>query len=521
MTGERTGGDVGELAHHWLHAPQPTHSTKAMDYACRAGDVALGALAPDDAVRYFRQALQLFEVAQHDDPQFECDLRLALGEAERQAGISTFRQTFLDAAHRAATIDSSERLVAAALGNSRGFFSSIGVIDVEKVAVLESALAVLPAEDSNDRALLLATLCSELALGTSLEQRQELADAARAMARRLGDPTTVIRTLNLVCDPLQVPSTLAERVIDAREALVLAERVGDPDLLFWSSAYARLAAAQSGDFAWARRCLDTMRTVVGTLRQPGMMWVTLFNEVAEGILTGDHDQAEQLAKATLEIGTESGQPDAFSFYGAEMIGIRGQQGRLGELVPMIEQMTADNPDLVVFRATLAAGYLQAGDPDRAHHLLEAAVADLASVPYDVLWIFVMANYAEVATQLKAEGPARQLLDLLTPFDDQILFIGATAGSPVAHHCGALESVLGHYNEADRHFAVASEFNARGELHYSTALTDLQWGRMMAARAGAGDHPRARELLTRALDTAQTFGFASVASRATAALSDLP
>jgi hypothetical protein len=155
-----------------------------------------------------------------------------------------------------------------------------------------------------------------------LERRKELADAARAMARRLGDPTTVIRTLNFVCDPLQVPSTLAERVIDAREALELADRLADPDLLFWSCACGRLAAAQSGDFAWARRCLDTMRTVVGGLRQPGMMWVTLFNDVAEGILTGDHDRAEQLAKTALEIGTESGQPDAFSFYGAEMIGIR-------------------------------------------------------------------------------------------------------------------------------------------------------------------------------------------------------
>ena len=59
-----------------------------------------------------------------------------------------------------------------------------------------------------ERALLLATLCSELALGTTLERRQDLADAARAMARRLGEPDTIIRTLNLVCDPLQVPSTL-------------------------------------------------------------------------------------------------------------------------------------------------------------------------------------------------------------------------------------------------------------------------------------------------------------------------
>ena len=89
-------------------------------------------------------------------------------------------------------------------------------------------------------------------------------------------------------------------------------------------------------------------------------------------------------------------------------------------------------------------------------MLAAAVADLDSLPYDVVWIFAVASYADVAAELHAEGPARLLLDLLVPFDDQVLFIGATAGSPVAYYCGSLESVLGRYNEAERHFAKAAE-----------------------------------------------------------------
>jgi class 3 adenylate cyclase/tetratricopeptide (TPR) repeat protein len=511
----------GELAHHWLNAPQPASCAKAMDYARKAGDAALAALAPDDAVRYFSKALQLLELAPADDPQFECDLQLALGEAERQSGIPGFRRAFLDAARLAEQIGSTDRLVAAALGNSRGFFSSIGVIDVERVAVLESALSALPGDDSNDRALLLATLCSELALGTTLERRQALADAARSMARRLGDPTTVVRTLNLVCDPLQVPSTLAERMIDAREAAELADALDDPDLRFWTSAYARMAAEQAGDFAWSRRCLDSMRSVISSLRQPGMLWVTLFNEAAQGILTGNPEQAEQLATAALAVGTESGQPDALSFYGAEMIGIRSQQGRLGELVPMIEQMAEANPDLVVFHATLAAGYLQAGDLDGARRLLEAAIVDIASVPYDVLWIFALANYSEVASELRAEDSALRLLELLAPFDDQVLFIGATAGSSVAYHCASLESVLGRYEDADRHFAMASECHLRGGMQYSTALTDLLWGRMLVARAASDDRALARERLTRAQSAALGHGYTSIADRAATALASLP
>jgi class 3 adenylate cyclase/tetratricopeptide (TPR) repeat protein len=518
IVGLTPGARVGELAHHWLSASQPANATKAIGYARQAGQAALAALAPDDAVRYFSRALQLAEMVPEDDALVDCDLRLDLGEAQRQAGLPGFRDTFLDAAYRAQELDAPDRLVAAALGNSRGFFSSIGVIDADKVKVLESALDALPDDDGRERALLLATLCSELALGTTLDRRQELADAARAMARRLKDPDTIIRTLHLVCNPLQVPSTLNERMVDAKEALELSELLGDPDLLFWSSADGRLAAVQAGDFEMARRCLATMRAVIKGLRQPTMMWVTLFNDAADALLAGDHDRAEQLAAAALEIGTESGQPDAFGFYGAEMIGVRRQQGRYGELVPLIEQIAAENPALPVFRATLAEGHMEAGNVDTAHQMLEAAAADLASLPYDVVWIFAVASYADVATELRAEAPSQLLLDLLAPFDDQVLFIGATAGSPVAYYCGTLESVLGRYNEADTHFAKAAELNASGQMEFAAAATHLQWGRMLLARRGPGDLERARDHLSQAHDTAASRGYAGIARRATSALS---
>ena len=517
--GQTSGARVGELAHHWLSASQPANATKAIGYARQAGETALAALAPDDAVRYFSRALHLAEMVPEDDPLVGCDLRLALGEAQRQAGLPGFRETFLDAAGRAQELDATDRLVAAALGNSRGFFSSIGVIDADKVKVLESALHALPDDDGRERALLLATLCSELALGTTLDRRQELANGARAMARRLGDPDTLIRTLHLVCNPLQVPSTLNERMVDAKEGLELSELLGDPDLLFWAGADGRLAAVQAGDFEMARRCLATMRAVIKGLRQPTMIWVVLFNDAADALLSGDPDRAEQLAAAAFEIGTESGQPDAFGFYGAEMIGVRRQQGRYGELVPMIEQVAAENPALPVFRATLAEGHLEAGNVDVAHQMLEAAAANLSSLPYDVVWIFAVASYADVAAELCAKAPAQLLLDLLAPFDDQVLFIGATAGSPVAHYCGSLESVLGRYNEADKHFAQAAELNASGQMEFAAAVTHLQWGRMLAARGGPGDLEKARDLLTLAHDTAVSRGYAGIARRAAAALSE--
>ena len=50
---------LGELAQHWAAVAEPGAQAKARDYATRAGRAALSQLAPDEAVRWFEQALEL------------------------------------------------------------------------------------------------------------------------------------------------------------------------------------------------------------------------------------------------------------------------------------------------------------------------------------------------------------------------------------------------------------------------------------------------------------------------------
>ena len=59
LYGENSEDKVGDLARHFFLATRPTDVDKAVAYARRAGQVALAALAPDEAVRYFSQALEL------------------------------------------------------------------------------------------------------------------------------------------------------------------------------------------------------------------------------------------------------------------------------------------------------------------------------------------------------------------------------------------------------------------------------------------------------------------------------
>ncbi|MGH9010369.1 MAG: ATP-binding protein, partial [Acidimicrobiia bacterium] len=123
------------LAHHWARASAPAADTaRAVDYASRAGDRALTQLAPDEAVAYYRQALELLDVAEPAEGQ-RLRLLIALGEAQRQAGDPAHRETLLAAARLAAERGDTDALARAALANTRPIFSStVGEVDDDCVA---------------------------------------------------------------------------------------------------------------------------------------------------------------------------------------------------------------------------------------------------------------------------------------------------------------------------------------------------------------------------------------------------
>ncbi len=174
VLGDDVASRAGELAHHFLAATRPAEIDKAALYVRLAGQDALQALAPRDAVSYFEQALELLSSRWTEDPGLHVDLLLDLGTAQRQAGTPEFRETLLRAAKVARANGYNDRLVAAALANTRGWVSSIGEVDAERVTVLEQALATMTDDDGPAHALLLATLSAELQY-SSTDRREMLA----------------------------------------------------------------------------------------------------------------------------------------------------------------------------------------------------------------------------------------------------------------------------------------------------------------------------------------------------------
>lgn len=520
VCGDRPGARVGELARHWTNASQPVNVEKAIGYLRQAGDAALAALAPGDALSYYTQARDFLADAAAPDPVLALDVAIGIGTAQRLTGDPGFRETLLGAAREAIELDDTSRVVAAALQNDRGFFTTVGLIDVDKVAVLESALQRLP-DDHPDRALVLATLCSELAYGAPLDHRRALADEAITIAESSGDDATVVRVLNSVSLPLCVPSQLEQSLDRTAEAIARAERIDDPVLLFWAVDRRGIAVMQVGDIDEFNRCISRRSTLAEQLGQPVMQWSAAYGRAWQAQTAGDLDLAEQLATEALQIGTAGGQPDAEAFFGVQLAAVSAARGTFGDLIPILEPMVRDAPEIgAAYVAALAHAHAQAGQIDDARRLLDETAASNFELPMNQTWIGAMSDCAHAAIIVGDSEYAGLLYDLLAPWTDQWSCSGLHSHGPVAHLLGGLATVMGRYDEADTYFAKSAESSDRAGARFFSAQTALLSGMMLAERSGPGDLDRARELLAEAREVGATHGYTYVERRAAEALHHL-
>jgi tetratricopeptide (TPR) repeat protein len=512
LCGDRPGVRVGELARHWFNATQPVDLVKAISYSRQAGDAAIAALAPAEALRYYAQALDLYPQATNLDPVLALDLAIGLGIAQRQTGDATFRETLLDAAHRAADRDDTDRLVAAALANNRGLYSDIGGVDLEKVEVLEMALERLPAGTA-DRALVLSTLCQELTAGSTLDRRRALADEAIAIGNACGDDAVIVRVLNHIFIPLMVPP-LIEQVLDwTADALVRAERIGDPVLRFWAATERGIAAQFAGDTDETDRCLDLMGSLVERVDEPFLRFRYTWGRAVRAVIAGDTDDAERLANDALEMGTEGGVGDAMLFCAVVFFNVSYQRGTLRDIVPLVEQMAIDAPGLaVILSPVVALAHLEEGRIDDAARLLEEFATTGFELPMDQLWLGAMTTRAEFAIQCRLPSYAGPLFDRLAPWDH----LTADHG-PVSYFLGGLATLLGRYDDANAYFGQSAATCERMGAKFNAVRTKLMWGTMLIERNTSADLERARDLLSNTHATAAADGYANIERRAAKAL----
>ena len=190
-------------------------------------------------------------------------MQLALGVAQREAGIPDFRDTLIGAANRARDAGAVDVFIAAALGLNRGDRARTYFVDDERVALLEYAVELLRLRSDPQLARALAVLAQELIHDYDWRRRIALSDEALSIARETGDDRLLCDVLRLRFETIRLPDTLATRTRDAAELVEIAARAGDPLALAFGHVWSSRVALEMGVVRIDRP--DAARRLIGDL----------------------------------------------------------------------------------------------------------------------------------------------------------------------------------------------------------------------------------------------------------------
>ena len=512
---------LAALAHHYASAAMPVGaSTKAVDFACQAGDRALVQLAHHDAIKFFQQALELSEISEGEqDVGRHLKILIRLGEAQRRAGDRAHRETLIAACRLARDHGDAEALAHAALSNHRGMFAIIGAVDDDRTAMLEAALEAQGPDETTLRARLMANLAVEVVYGEDRDRRHRLSVDALAMARRLGEATTLAHVLLARIVAIWGPASVQERLAATEELLAVASRLDDGVLVCLGCAHRFIAAMEAGEVAVADRCLDRAEQLADELGQPTMRWLTMILRANRVLSVGLIQESEHVAAHAFELGQSAGHPDAFLYYGIHSFNVRFERGNLGEIADDVIRIADANPGVLSIRATLALLYSETDRLEKARTVFESVVADLGSVPREASWPRAVTQAALTCARLQDRERAEMLVDLLVPYADQMVCTGLSWAGSFDHYIGLLDAVLGRLDQAEARLGQAESAHANVPAPTWLARSRLERGRVLLARGGAGDSERAGDLLGEALSAAREYGLSGVERSASSLLGE--
>jgi class 3 adenylate cyclase/tetratricopeptide (TPR) repeat protein len=458
------------LAHHFARTGGAT-AWKAVEYAARAGDQAMAQLAFEAAVGHYEQAL----AAMPGDEKGEASragLLLALGTARARAGDGRAGDTYLSAADFARRAGDAETLAGAALGLADlwAFSSSV---DETRIRLLEEARNALGDTSSPITAQLLARLATELhnAPG-SWDRREALTAQSIDVARRLGDPRTLARTLHARNYAMWAPGGASERLALGREIVDLAHQGADPELTLQGHAWCQVSLLELGDVTGLDRALVDYERLADELRQPRYRWYAMTRRTMRALLSGDLDEAERTARAALELGRAAGQGDAENIFVAQMFQVWDERPSQEGIelsaahAHTTEAAIAGQSLVVAFRLIHLLLLLQSPRRDEARAELEESVpfalSKLDPTFYGMGWSILATLSAAATARLGFPPAAGTLYDKLLPYAGlnahncgAVTFDGA-----YTHHLGMLAATLERWGDADEHFAAAAAMHQR-------------------------------------------------------------
>ena len=500
-----------DLATHWVVASRPADIDKAVEYTWAAGDATLEALAVEDAIEWYSQALELHSSRSHSDQAMRCDLLIALGRAQRQAGFTSHRDTLIAAAKLAETLDDTSRLVAAALTITRGGLL-FEVEDAARLAVIRRALDAVDDTDIDARVRLLATLASETDQG-EVATRRQLATEAIELARTSDDDELLVMALTTPYASDCGPLSHNRRLVDTAHALELARTRHDP-VMELNACFTRMhAVAEAGDIEEYTALLAQVTRLVGLIGTTTNRAQLGDRQTALALFTGDTDLAEANAIDNYERAKSTIGNSPFAAYASQIFVVRLVQGRLDEVVDLIGQTIGMYPNLMLARVASAFALDRLGRSAEADTVFRLSPESISTLPPDITYTSSILLVADMIAAREDAELAGLLYGQLAPISHLFSCNGATMSGCLKDALGRLALASGHIEDAVTDFRAAVEANGRARTAYWTAESQLDLALALSARAGEGDAAEASTLRADATESARSHGFDGLVARA--------
>ena len=503
---------LAELAHHFFES---VAGRPAVDYARRAGDHAVEALAYEEAVRLYAMAIQARELDQATgEEQEHLDLLLSLGEAEARAGdLPGAQQTFLRAAAMARRTRDSRGLSRAALGyGGRFVWARVGA-DIHLIPLLQDALALLGGEEAHLRVRLLSRLACALRSDPDRERAAALGQQAVELAQELGDPSTLAYALEGRWGSVWWPDNAGERLRIAEDLLRVAREADDTERMAAGVLAKHVSYADLGAMDEAKAGLEAFRHWTRELRQPAQAWLLTALRAEFALLEGRFDEAETLIDESLKTGEPSPIRDHVSVAAHQTFLLRREQGRTAEVEGMLRAAAEEFVWYPLQRGALACLLLDLGRDAEARASLSDLIRSGFELTHDSEWLLGACHFAQAVSGLGDIDAAEVLHGQLLPFEGGHA-IGHAEGSlgSVDRYLGLLERCLGHLVDAERHLTAAIDGNARMGARPWVAHSQHDLARLLLSRGGSGDTEQAAGLLREARAICESLGMSALGAK---------
>ena len=265
--------------------------------------------------------------------------------------------------------------------------------------------------------------------------------------------------------------------------------------------------AERADRAGLDHALAVFDQKAQASREPFFLWTAASLRAALALLEGRYADAEVLAGEALAVGRRAQTRTPLLRFAQQIFTLRGWQGRLAEVEPLLRAGAAETQVVPAWRCALAQFYAIAGREAEAHRELDALAADgYAALPRDTNWLTSMALLASVCAHLRDAERAAPLYDLLRPYAGRVAVSRfAVLLAPIDLRLGELASLQGRPEAAEAHLADALALAERMRALPWQAEIRYQWAEMLLRRAARGDRERALALLDEAEAVARTVG----------------